>query len=67
MSHKRRTKDSLKTIYAIDDLIMFPLSPQSYQIARFKSARSTLHRKFFLKDLLKQTNHENKIGKVWLW
>ena len=40
---------------------MFPLSPQSYQIAPFKSARFAIHRKFFLNHLLRQTNHENKI------
>ena len=39
---------------------MFPLSPQSYQIALMKSARITLHRKCFLKDLLIQTNDKKK-------
>ena len=45
---------------------MFPMSPQSYQIALTKSARFTLHRKFFLEDLLRETNDENKTDKVWL-
>ena len=45
----------------MDDLIMFPLSPQSYPIALFKSARFTLHRKFFPNHLLRQRNHGNKI------
>ena len=43
---------------------MFPLSPQSYQIAHLKSPRFTLHRKSFLKVLQRQTKDENKTSKV---
>ena len=62
-------KDELTTVqkqYAIDQLLLLSLSPQSYQIALLKSARFILHRKSFLKDLLRQTKVENKTSSVWL-
>ena len=62
---KETTNNSSKAI-PIDQLIMFPLSPQSYEIAHLKSARFALLRKCFLSDLLRQTNDEKKTGRVWL-
>ena len=40
------------------------MSPQSHYIVLLKSARFTLQRKPFLKDLLRQTKDENKTGNV---
>ena len=64
-----RQKDELTTVrkqYAIDQLLLFSLSAQSYQIVLLKSARFILHRKSFLQDLLRQTKDENKTSSVWL-
>ena len=66
MKQKKKELTIVQKEYAIDQLIMFPMSPEWNKIALLKSARFNLHRKSFLKDLLKQTNNENKTGKVWL-
>ena len=64
---KERTNNSSKAI-PIVQLIIFPLSPQSYEISHLESARFALLRKYFPSDLLRQTNDEKKkkIGRVWL-
>ena len=54
------------TRIAIDQLVLFLLSPQSYENALLKSKTFTWHRKSFLKDLLRQGKNENKRGEVWL-
>ena len=56
---KKRTNNSSKAI-PIDQLIIFPLSPESYEIAHLKSARFALLRKYLLSDLLRKTNYEQK-------
>ena len=47
-------------------MITLKYLPQYYWIAHLKSAGFTLHRKSFLKDLLRHGKHENKRGKVLL-
>ena len=51
----------------MDQLVTFPLSPQSYSISLLKWEEFALQRKHFLKDLLRQGKDENKTGEVWLW
>ena len=58
---------ALQKEYPIDQLVTFPLSPQSYYIALLKWEVFALHRKSFLKDLLRQGKDENKTGEVWLF
>ena len=63
----KETEKKLTTVrkeYAIDQLVTFPLSTQSYKIGPLKSERFTLQKKSFLKDLLRHDKDENKKGKV---
>ena len=65
----RTNKNELVTVqkeYTIHQLVTFPLSPQSYYISLLKWEVFALHRKSFLKDLLRHGKDENKTGEVWL-
>ena len=66
---KQKKKKKLTTVqkdYPIDGFIMFPLSIFTSILVNyyFQSERFTLHRKSFLKDLLRQGKDQNKRGKV---
>ena len=66
----RTQKKKLATVqkqYTIDQLVTFPLSPQSYYIALLKWEIFPLHRKYLLQDLLRQGKEEKKTGEVWLF
>ena len=66
----RTQKKELATVqkeYIVDQLVTFPLSPQSYHISLLKWEEFVLHRKSFLKDLLRHGKDKNKAGKVWLF
>ena len=59
----RTQKKKLATVqkqYTIDQLVTFPLSPQSYYISLLKWEVLALHRKSFLKDLLRQGRKRRK-------
>ena len=65
----RTQKKELATVqkeYTIDQLVTFPLSRQSCYISLLKWEEFVLHRKSFLKDLLRHGKDENKTGEVWL-
>ena len=54
---QRTQKKKLPTVqkqYTIDQLVEFPLSPQSYYLPTLKWEIFPLHRKPFLQDLLRQ-------------
>ena len=66
----RTQKKKLATVqkqYTIDQLVTFPLSPQSYYIALLKWEIFPLRRKYLLQDLLRQGKEEKKTGEVWLF
>ena len=65
-TQKKKELATVQKEYRIDQLVTFPLSPESYYISRLKWEEYALHRKSFLKDLLRQGKDENKTGEVWL-
>ena len=59
--HRKKELTTVQKQYPIDRLFMFPLNiPQYYKIILLKSARFILHRKSFLKNLLRQKKNKNK-------
>ena len=65
MNQKKRTNISSKTIRnrSINYVSIVTLIPLN---CSFKISKIYLNRKSSLKDLLRQIQDENKIGKVWL-
>ena len=67
MKEKNRINNSSKTISSIFlNINYFKISSSTLLNCSFKIRRFTLHRKYFLKDLLRQVKYKNKRTKVWL-